>query len=172
MLRRLAAVLAALSLTLALSSVALATTEPLHQGTNIAWNDPSIEVDCDGASVPSGMVLWHFVAHTTTDDFLLTADFTDDAFDVAPPDPESEPDMIVDSFELHWNVITSLTTLESASITGTGTVNEGGFNLSHVCPNPGEIIPESPASALLVMSAAVLGFVLIGWRTRRSWTAA
>ena len=167
MVRRLAALLAALALTVFSTAVVWAVTVPLHQGTNIAWNDPDIEVECEaGDDVPSGMVLWHFVAHTTTDDFKLTADFADGT--VVDPDPTK----IVDAFELHWDVLTTLTTLESASITGSGTVNSGGFNLSHVCPNPGEIIPEAPASALLLASAAILGLGFVGWRMRRSSVSA
>ena len=78
MVRRLAAVLAALAMSAFTVGVALAVTEPLHQGTPIAWNDPSVEVECEeGDNVPSGMVLWHFVAHTTTSDFTLDATFAD-----------------------------------------------------------------------------------------------
>jgi hypothetical protein len=181
MFRRLAAVLAAMGLMLVMAAPALAVTEDLHQDTPIAWNDEGVEVECeDGDNVPSGMVLWHFVAHTTTNDFLLTADFNvgdqavnETTYDVTGAgDPESTPDKIVDAYELHWDVITPLGTLESASITGTGTVNAGGFNLSHVCPNPGEEIPESPASALLVLTAAILGMGLVGWKMRQGVTAA
>jgi hypothetical protein len=168
MVRRLAAVLAALAMSAFTVGVALAVTEPLHQGTPIAWNDPEVEVECDeGDNVPSGMVLWHFVAHTTTDDFTLDAAFADGTIV-----NDKAPDKIVDAFELHWDVTTSLTTLNSASITGSGTVGDGGFNLSHVCPNPGEVIPEAPASALLIASAAILGMGFIGWRMRRPSVAA
>ena len=168
MFRKLAAVLAALMLTMVATSVAFAVTVPLHQGTNINWDDPETEVDCEDADVPSGMVLWHFVAHTTTDDFLLTADFDAAGFDVAG----MEPTKIVDAYELHWDVLTPLTELNSASITGSGSVNPGGFNLSHVCPNPGEIIPEAPASALLVATAAMLGLGFIVLRRREGVTPA
>ena len=168
MVRRLAAVLAALAMSAFTVGVALAVTEPLHQGTPIAWNDPSVEVECEeGDNVPSGMVLWHFVAHTTTSDFTMDATFADGTIVT-----DKAPDKIVDAYELHWDVTTSLTTLNSASITGSGTVGAGGFNLSHVCPNPGEVIPEAPASALLIASAAILGMGFIGWRMRRPSVAA
>jgi hypothetical protein len=162
MVRRLTAILAALALTAFTAATVMAVTVPLHQDTPINWNDPDVEVECEN-DVPSGMVEWHFVAHTSTDDFTMDATFGDGTVvtDMAPT-------KIVDSFENHWNVITSLTSLESASITGGGTVNPGGFNLSHVCPNPGEIIPEAPSSVLLVASAAILGLGFFAWRRRES----
>lgn len=160
MVRRFAAILAALMLTAFTAATAMAVTEPLHQDTPINWNDPDVEVECE-TDVPSGMVLWHFVAHTTTDDFTLDATFGDGTVVT-----DMDPTKIVDAFELHWDVTTSLTTLDSASITGSGSVNAGGFNLSHVCPNPGEIIPEAPSSVLLVASAAMLGLGFFAWRKR------
>lgn len=161
--RRLAAVLAAFGLVLLLAAPAWATTEPLHQGTPIAWNDPSIEVQCDaGDNTPSGMVTWHFVAHTTTDDFTMDATFGD-----GTTITDMDPTKIVDSYELHWDVTTSLTTLDSASITGSGTVDAGGFNLSHVCPNPGEEIPEAPASALLLATSGLIAIGFLFFRMRR-----
>ena len=176
MFRRLAAVLAASGLVLLVVAPALAVTEPLHQGTNIAWNDPSIEVECEeGDNVPSGMVLWHFVAHTTTNDFTMDADFNtgDQAVNEATYDVNDMPwTKSVDAYELHWDVTTPLGTLVTASITGSGTVNAGGFNLSHVCPNPGEEIPEAPASALLVLTATIMGAGFVVWRMRRSAVAA
>src|ERR671919_963558 len=158
MARRLAALLAASGLILVLAAPALAVTEPLNQATPIAWNDPSIEVECDADdNVPSGMVLWHFIAHTSSADFTLTADFDVDSepgneatFDVSG----MAPTKTVDLYTLHWEVTTPLGTLVDASITGSGSVTS--FNLSHVCPNPGEIIPEAPASALLVVTAVLL----------------
>lgn len=169
MFRRLAALIAALTITALATATVVAATAQLHQGTNIAWNDPGVEVECDEqSSVPSGMVLWHFVTHATTSDFTMTASFTDLSFNVV----NKAADKVLDSYELHWDVLTSLTTLESASITGSGTVNPGGFNLSHVCPNPGEEIPEAPASVLLVASAAILGIGFVGWKRRGATLAA
>jgi len=168
MVRRLAAVPAALLIMLFTAAIALGVTVQLKQGTNIAWNDPGNEVECDeGDNVPSGMVLWHFVAHTSTDDFTMDATFADGTVKV-----DMAPTSVVDSYELHWDVTTSLTTLVSASITGSGTVNQGGFNLSHVCPNPGEEIPEAPASALLIVSAALLGGGFLVWKRREGTTIA
>ena len=166
MSRRLAAVLAALALTVLTTTAALAVTVSLHQGTNIAWNDPRVEVECDG-NVGSGMVLWHFVAHTTTNDFMMSATFGDGTVVT-----NMAPSSAVAGYQLHWNVTTTLTTLQAASITGSGTVNAGGFNLSHVCPNPGVVIPEAPASALLVATAGLLGVGLIGWKMRQRSEAA
>ena len=165
MFRKLAAVLAALMLTMLATSVALAVDVPLHQETPINWDDPDIEVECE-SSVPSGMVLWHFVAHTSTPGWTLTADFDAAGYDVAG----MAATKTVNSYTLHWDVLTPLTELNSASISGTGTVTQ--FNLSHVCPNPGEIIPEAPTSALLVASAAMLGLGFIVLRRRAGVTPA
>jgi hypothetical protein len=174
MFRRLAAVLAASGLVLLLAAPAMAVTVPLHQDTPLAWNDPSIEVECDADdNVPSGMVLWHFVAHTSTNDFTLTADFNtgDQSVNEATYDVSGmAPTKVVDFYVLHWDVTTPLGTLESASITGSGSVTQ--FNLSHVCPNPGEVIPEAPASALLVLTATIMGAGFVVWRMRRSAVAA
>ncbi|MGH2445277.1 MAG: hypothetical protein ACRDGD_04480 [Candidatus Limnocylindria bacterium] len=166
MIRRLAAVPAALALTAFSAAVVLGLTVQLHQGTNIAWNDPGVEVECETLPA-SGMVLWHFVAHTSTSDFTMDATFADGTIVT-----DQAPDSVTDSFELQWNVTTVLTTLNSASITGSGTVNPGGFNLSHVCPNPGVVIPEAPASMLLVVSAAILGVGFIGWKKRQGASVA
>ena len=168
MFRRMVAVPAALLVVLFTASIALGVTVPLKQGTDIDWNEAGVEVECDSdrPAVPSGMVEWHFVAHTTTSDFKLNAEFADGTTVV-----NKAADEVKDSYQLHWYITTSLTTLESASITSaTGAVNRGGFNLSHVCPNPGEEIPEAPASVLLIASAAVFGAGFLLWK-RREGTA-
>jgi hypothetical protein len=165
MVRRLAAVLAALALMAFTAAVAIAATVNLD-GTPIAWNDPEVEVECEAdISVPSGMVLWHFIAHTSTAGWTLTADFSNGG-DVSG----MAATKTVDRFTLHWDVITPLGDLNSASISGSGDVT--AFNLSHVCPNPGEIIPEAPASALLVATAAILGLGFIVLRRREGLTPA
>lgn len=169
MFRRLAAVLAALTLMAFSVATVMAATYGLHQledKDSIAWNDPDTQVECE-SQVASGMVLWHFVAHTSTDDFTMDATFADGTIVT-----DMDPTMVVDHYQLHWDVTTSLTSLTDASITGSGTLGEGGFNLSHVCPNPGEQIPEAPATALLIGSAAILGIGMFGWRMRRSGTVA
>jgi hypothetical protein len=173
-IKRLAAVAAALGLTLMFAGTALATTEPLHQTTPIAWNDASVSQECDaGQTAAPGTVIWHFVAHTTTNDFTMTASFSDGTTVTNLP-----PDKIVDTYELHWDVTTSTTDgtgptqLLSASITGTGTVDAGGFNLSHVCANPPTPVPEAPASALLLLSAGMIGAGFVAWRMRQARTAA
>ena len=169
MIRRLAAVFAALGLVLLVAAPAFATTEPLHQGTNIAWNDPANTVDCSDTDIPApgpGQVNWIFVAHTSTNDFTMDAAFADGTI-VTDKLPYKTPD----TYEPHWFVTTSLTTLLTASITGSGTVGSGGFNLSHVCPNPGEQVPEAPMSSLLMVSAGLIGLGFLGWRMRRSRVA-
>jgi len=166
MFRRLAAVPAALMLLVLTASLALGATVTLHQDTPIDWNDPSVEVECDPerAAVPSGMVEWHFVVKATHDDYTLDLEFGDSSYDVTGLTWEKS----VDDYLMHFYYTTTLTSLESATATGSGTVQQ--FNLSHVCPNPGEEIPEAPMSVLLIASAAVLGggFLLL---KRREGTA-
>jgi hypothetical protein len=182
MFRRTAAVLAAISLSLLLAATAFAAlnTYTLNQfldGRNpdgIAWDD--FQVDCEGVSPAADQVAWVFVAHVTSGDpstFLLTATFEDSSGDVSDQPPEQP---IPDS-EPHWIVYTSLTTLLDATITGDGTIQENddisnSFELSHVCPNPGNEIPEAPMSALLILSAGIVGLAYVGWRSRRSHVAA
>jgi hypothetical protein len=180
--RRTAAVLAALTLTLLLAATAFAAinTYTLNQfldGRNpdgIAWDNFS--VDCEGVAPEAGQVAWVFVAHVTSGDpegFLLTATFEDSSGDVV----DQPPEMPIPDSEPHWIVYTSLTTLTDATITGDGTIQENddisnSFELSHVCPNPGNEIPEAPMSALLILSAGIVGLAYLGWRSRRSRVAA
>jgi hypothetical protein len=181
MFRRTAAVLAAFGLVLLIAAPVFASnTYTLNQFLDdrnpdgIAWDN--FQVDCEGVAPEAGQVAWVFVAHVTSgdpDSFLLTATFEDASGNVVDQPPEQP---IPDS-EPHWIVYTSLTTLTDATITGDGTIQEqdatsNSFELSHVCPNPGNEIPEAPMSALLMVSAGLLGLAFVGWRMRRSSVSA
>jgi hypothetical protein len=161
--RRMAALVAALGMTLLLAAPAFATD--LHQGDNIAWNDASITQDCTGVTIEPGQVLWHFVLTSSdVNDATMTATFSDSSDNVTA----LPPDKVEDTYLLQWNVITGEDTLLHAFTTGNTT---GIFNLSHICDGgPPPEIPEAPASALLVVAAGVglLGFLAL--RMRRSHT--
>lgn len=176
MVRRMAALLAALTLTLLAVTPAFATV-PLHQGGDIDWNDAEFQGDedeCEGVVLEPGEVLWHFVlVHAETNEETLTLDFEDDAYDVTGMSPtQISPDNdMADHYVLHWTVITSQTTLVSAESTGDPAVSQ--LNLSHICAGtPPPEIPEAPASALLLAAGAVgiLGFFAL--RQRRAGSLA
>lgn len=170
MVRRLAALFAAMSLSVLLVSPALAFM-PLHQETPIDWNDAGSQGDeeeCTGLVLEPGEVLWHFIlAKSDTNDPTMTATFADDEFDVTglPPTKVSPDNETAGHWTVHWEIVTTQTTLLSASTSGTGEQ----FNLSHICPgSPPPEIPEAPASVLLVGTAGIglLGFFLLRQRRR------
>jgi len=166
MIRRLAAVFAAAGLVLLVAAPAFADTN-LHQTPPIDWNDarfslPGTAAECSGLNLQPGQVDWHFVVHTDASTGTMSATFSNAADNVT----NIPPDKIVDHYELHWDVITGEDTLLSASTSVTPSAD--GFNLSHICSNPETIVPEAPASSLLVLTAGVLAVGFVTWRMRRS----
>ena len=164
MIRRLAAFLAALGITILLAVPALAS--PLTNPTPISSDDPNFQGtadECREFNVQPGQVVWHFVINqSSTDDQTVTATFaTAGTITVSPY-------KVIDTFVLHYAITTgSPDTLLSASSSG-----DGNLQLSHICNGgPPPEIPEAPASAMLVLSSgiAVLGFLT--WRQRRSRVA-
>jgi hypothetical protein len=169
MVRRLAALLAAMSLSLLLVSPALATV-PLHQGGDIDWNDTEFQGsadECAGVVLEPGDVLWHFILEgALNNDETLTASWEDGTVvNGMLPTKFSPMNDSADHYVLHWDVVTTQTTLITASATG----DEGTLNLSHICPgSPPPEIPEAPASVLLVGAGSIglLAFFLM--RQRRA----
>jgi hypothetical protein len=162
-LKRLAAFSAALGLLLVVAAPAFATE--INQPLPI--DSSSFGVDTSGVchGTPTGSQLdWHFVENqTSTSGQTLTVTFQNaGTFTVSP-------DQVVDSYVLHFDVYTpGSDVLTAASTTGT----DGLLVLSSICSNPPPVVPEAPASALLVLvaGAAALGFV--AWRMRRGAAAA
>jgi hypothetical protein len=162
--RRIAALLAALALTAVAVSPALATTlNPDHQNTTAAEflaAHPETADDCEGTPPPEGMVLWHFILNgaPSGETVTLTANFLDgDGNPVAPiTDVGEEADA---SGTYHFEI----TTPDDYTLVNASTDVDGNqLNLSHVCfGEPPVIIPEAPASALLVLSAALIGLYFI-----------
>jgi hypothetical protein len=168
MIKRLAAALAAFALTLVFAAPVFATTAPVNQSLPLAWNDSSVTQDCSDGAPGVNQVDWHFVAHTSTSDFTLTATFSD-----GTTVTNLAPDKTLDSYELHWDVLTATTDgngdptqLLTATISGSGSVTS--FNLSHVCANVPTNVPEAPASAMLLLSAGLISLGFVGWRMRQS----
>ena len=170
MVRRLAALFAAMSLSLLLVSPALANV-PLHQELPIDWNDAGSqgsEDECAGVVLEPGEVLWHFVlVQSVTNDETLTATFADEEFNVTnmPPTKIAPDTDMADHWVLHWDIVTTQTTLTGAFASG----DPGILNLSHICPgSPPPEIPEAPASVLLLGTAGIglLGFFLLRQRRR------
>jgi hypothetical protein len=164
LLRRVAALFAALGLTLLLALPALAVdiTNPLPISSDDAAFQGS-DADCAGLNLQAGQVDWHFVLNqSATNNQTLTATFQNAGTITV------SPDKVVDSYVLHYDIITGADTLLSASTSG----NTGMLQLSHICGGPPPEVPEAPASILLLVSAGFAGLAFVGWRTRRSSAAA
>jgi hypothetical protein len=166
MVRRLAALLAALGMTLLLSAPAFAVE--IGNDLPITSGDAEFqgsEAECEEADAQPGQVVWHFIINqSSTDDQTVTATFQN-----AGTITQS-PDKVVDTFVLHYDFTTgSPDTLLSASSSG----STGILVLSHICDGgPPPEIPEAPASALLILTAGLAGLAFLGLRMRRSDTAA
>lgn len=163
MIKRLAALAAALGLVLVMVAPALA--QDLHQTLPIAWNDAQYqgtEADCADANLEPGQVLWVFVGHFSSPDATMSATFDNSADNVT----DISPTKTLDSYELQWLVYTGEDTLLSASVTPD--TDTDGFNLSHICAAPPTEIPEAPFSALLVLSGGIGVLAFLGLRMRRS----
>jgi hypothetical protein len=175
-LRRLGVAFAALALAALAVSPALAATINQEQVPTTAaeWtaaNPAKSAAECTGDNVPAeGLARWHFVltGAATGQTITLTAYFTD-ANDVpqAPLQDVGEEADSSGTYHFYINtpddwILVNATTNESGT--------SGNLNLSHVClGTPGEIVPEAPASALLVLTAGVLGLFFI--LRRRSITS-
>lgn len=172
MIRRLAAVLAALALTLLAAGAVAADTASIKSSQTGSWTNAPASCDSFTTAQP-GQVVWHFSARTTTADFTLTATFSDGTTVSGRP-----VDRVTGTSQRHWYVTTAASDssgdaveLQAASISGTGTITPNSFNLSNVCANPDTPIPEAPASGLLVLSAALVALAFVRWRMRQSTAA-
>jgi len=161
MIKRFAALVGALALTLVVAAPVFA--QSLSQPTPIAWDDAQYQgsdADCAGTNLQPGQVLWHFVGHFSVDNPVATFTFADQTF------TDISPDVVVDHYEAHWNIVTDETSLLSASVSPDTDVD--GFNLSHICSSPPVVTPEAPMSALLLLSAGVTALGFFGLWMRRT----
>lgn len=163
MLKRLAAFVAALGLMLVVTAPAFAVD--IHQTLPI--DSTVFGVDTSGAchGTPTGTQLdWHFVLNqSATNDQTLTVTFQDAGTMTV------SPDQVVDTYVLHYDVYTDGNDILTAASTSGDT---GQLQLSDICGNPPPVIPEAPASALLVLTAGIAGLGFVAWRMRRSGSAA
>lgn len=154
MVRRLAAMVAALGLLLALAAPVLATDlNPDHVGA--VGSTFQQGADCDTLDLEPGSVLWHFIlTDPEAASGNLTATFeTAGEITVANGEP-FEADV------LHFYI----TTPTDDVLEGASTDVDGGLlNLSHTCFEPPTIIPEAPLAALLpaVLIAALGGYLFL-----------
>ena len=170
MFRRLVAILATLSLALLIAAPALAA--PLTNDVPISSDDAEDIEEFEGtpaecADLPDGVapagpgeVLWHFVVNqSSTDDQTVTAEFETAGI------MTQGPDKVVDAFVLHYYFRTgSPDTLLSASSSG-----DGNLQLSHFCNGgPPPVIPEAPASVLILVTGALVAAGFVVWQMRKS----
>ena len=158
MIKRLAAALAAFGLTLMLVGPALAVE--INQQLPIVSGEFGVDTtgNCHGTPTQDQLD-WHFVLNqSATDDQTLTVTFASAGTITV------SPDQVVDSFVLHYDVYTTgADTLLSASTSG----DTGLLVLSDICGNPPPVIPEAPASALLVLTSGLAALGFLAWRMRR-----
>lgn len=165
MIRRLAAIVAALTLTMLVAAPVFAND--LANGSNVPSNSsayPPGPNDCIG--VQAGTVLWHFVHTGTTSADLpstLTATFQNSA-------SQTVDGYVNGNSVVMYDVITGPDTLVTASDTIT---NDGQLLLSHICDGgPPPDVPEAPASVLLLLTAALVVSGFVVWRMRGSRASA
>jgi hypothetical protein len=155
MVRRLAAMVAALGLLFALAAPVLATDlNPDHVGA--VGSTFQQGENCDALDLEPGSVQWHFIlTNPDADSGHLTATF-EDAGEITVANGEPfEADV------LHFYITTPTDdTLLSAETTD---VDGDNLNLSHTCFEPGEEIPEVPFAALLpaALIAAFGGYLFL-----------
>jgi hypothetical protein len=162
--RRFGGVLAALALTAIAVSPALATQinqeqVPTTAAEFVALDPEQNARDCEGDTTPSGSALWHFVLNgaPSGQTVTLTADFEDaEGNPVQMTDVGEEADA---SGTYHFFI----TTPDDYTLVDANTDVDGNqLNLSHVCiGEPEVVIPESPASVLLVLTGALVGFLFL-----------
>jgi hypothetical protein len=162
LIRRLATLVAALSLALLMAVPAFAVdiSNQMPVSSDAAGYQGTAE-DCAEFNVQPGQVVWHFILNqSATDNQTLTATFqTAGTITVSPY-------KVLDTYVLHYAITTgSPDTLLSASTSGT----TGNLVLSHICNGgPPPEIPEAPASVLLVLTSGLAALGFVGWRMRRS----
>jgi hypothetical protein len=162
LIRRLAALLAALGMTLMLAAPAWAVD--IHQTLPISSDSAEFQGDSTECTtvLQSGQVLWHFVVVGSSTDDTVTVTFTTAGTRTLTATKD------LDNVQ-HYETITGPDTLTSASSSGT----DGELNLSHICNGgPPPEIPEAPASALLLVTAGLIGLGFAGWKMRRGASAA
>lgn len=164
MLRRLAAFVAALGLLIVVAAPALAAD--ITNQLPISSDNASYQGDCDAfPNLQTGQVGWLFVINqSSTDTQILTLQFQN-----AGTVTVSSPTTVQDSYNLHYAVVTpTADTLVAASSSG-----DGNLVLSGICNGgPPPVVPEAPASALLVLAAGAAALGFVAYRMRRSGSAA
>ena len=172
MIRRIAAILAALGLMVLMVTPALAND--LANGNpdgipSTSTGFPPGEGDCTG--VQPGQVVWHFIHTGTTEADLpssLTATFEGGVTVTVAGYTQDEGNG--QGSVVMYDVPTGPNTLITASDT---IIDDGRLNLSHICDGgPPPDVPEAPASVLLLLTAALAGLAFVGWKMRTNAASA
>jgi hypothetical protein len=167
MKRRLAAIFAAMAMTLALAVPAFANT--VHQ-SDISSDNADFqgdETECAGVELQPGQVLWHFI-HAGTDGTdlpsTLSATFATAGILTVNGYSNGGGNAVV-----MYDIITpTADTFVTGSDTITTDPQNEPLNLSHICNGgPPPDVPEAPASILLILTAG-LGLGFLAWRRRNS----
>lgn len=164
--RRLAALVAALAVTLLIAAPAFAVeiTNQLPIASTAAGYQGTAE-DCAEFNVQPGKTVWHFILNqSATNNQTLTATFSNAGTITV------SAYKVLDTYVLHYAITTnSGDTLVSANTSGT----TGNLQLSHICNGgPPPDVPEAPASVLLILTSGLAALGFIGMRMRRSRVAA
>ena len=172
MIKRLAAIFAALGMTLLLAVPALANElhQTIPQG-GIPYDSAGYAPETgDCVGVAPGTVLWHFVHTDTTSGNLpstLTVTFSNNTSQTVNGYTNGSSIVMYD--------VTTATgvSLLSAVDTIENTATGGLLNLSHICNSgPPPQVPEAPLTVLLVLTAGLTGLGFVGWRMRQNRTIA
>lgn len=158
--RRLGLVAAAFALVAISATPALATQinqsqVPTTAAEFIATDPEGNAEECAKATVASGDALWHFILTGAPSDttITLTANFTDGEGNPVPPMTDVGEEAS-DSGTYHFYITTPD---DYTLVNATTDVDGNNLVLSHVClGDPPVIVPEAPASAMLVLTAAAL----------------
>jgi hypothetical protein len=164
--RRIGVLVAALALVAVSVTPAFATQisqsqVPTTAAEFIALDPEGNAAECEGEIVASGDALWHFIltGAPSGETITLTANFTDGEGNPVPPMTDVGEEAST-SGTYHFYI----TTPDDYTLVDANTDVDGtNLVLSHVClGDPPVIVPEAPASALLVLSAAaLLGLLLL-----------
>lgn len=168
MFRRIAAILAVLSMMLLVAAPAMA--QSLSQETPIAWNDADFqgtEEECADVVLDPGEVYWHFIHTMTSSTDLpssLTVTFSDGSTQTVNGYVNGNSIVMYDVYTTgELDLVSAVDTI------GTDANPIGLLNLSNICSGgPPPVIPEAPASVLLVVTAALAAAGFVVWQMRRS----
>jgi hypothetical protein len=163
MIKRLTAALAAVGFMLMLAGPALAVeiNQPLPISSQTFGVDTS--GNCHGTPTQNQLD-WHFVLNQSdSNNQTLTVTFQSAGTITAGSN------QVVNRYVLHYDVYT---TGADALLSASTSEDSGALVLGDICGNPPPVIPEAPASALLILTAGIAALGFVAWRMRQGVAAA